>query len=278
MEDKTNDVTFDEYIMGRTSEEYQRLRRQAQIWESDTRRILKEIGIGSGANCLDIGCGPAEVSRVMGEVVGQNGRVTGVDSDGNLGREAFAVLEKTINSNFTFIEANIEEIDHLEGEPFDAIFIRFVLIHLRDPLAAMKKVYNWIKPGGYIIVQEYDFPAWEVYPEFDAWKEFKKVWYGVCEKAGRDVRIGLKLPSLFIDAGIGMPEGTDVVGRSGTLDRSLPMILAGYKSVLPVALKMGLTTETRSQLFYEQMQNAPKEKFHSTLSPLLVSAWAKKPL
>ena len=69
-------VTFDEYIMGRTSEEYQRLRRQAQLWEPATRRILQETGIGSGSICLDVGCGPAEVSRVMGEIVGPNGKIT----------------------------------------------------------------------------------------------------------------------------------------------------------------------------------------------------------
>ena len=274
----TNGVTFDEYIMGRTSEEYQRLRKQPLLWEPVTNRILEDIGVATGYNCLDVGCGPAEVSRIMGRMARPGGTITGIDTDAGLGQEAFGVLKDTIDCGFNFIEGNVEEIDTIEGHPFDVTFVRFVLIHLGDPLAAVKKIYSWTKPGGYIVVQEYDFISWEVYPEFDAWKEFKKVWYGVCEKAGRDTRIGLKLPSIFVDAGIGIPEGTDVVGRSGTLERAAPMILAGYKSVLPVALKMGLTTEARSQKFYEQMQNAPKENFYSALSPLLVSAWARKPL
>lgn len=278
MKDKTAGIAFDEYIMGRTSEEYQRLRRQALLWEPTTLRILEEIKITSGFNCLDVGCGPAEVSRLMGEMVGPSGTITGLDTDVKLGQEAFGVLKDTIECSFNFIEGNVEEIDTIEGQPFDVTFFRFVLIHLKNPLTAVKKVFNWTKPGGYIVVQEYDFSCWEVYPEFDAWKEFKKVWYGVCEKAGRDTRIGLKLPSFFVDAGIGMPEGTDAVGRSGNLERAAPMILAGYKSVLPAALKMGITTEARSEKFFEQMQNASREKFHSALSPLLVSAWARKPL
>ena len=278
MKDTTGSIPFEEYIMGRTSEEYQRLRRQALLWEPYTHRILEEIGLTRGFNCLDVGCGPGEVSRLMGEMVGSEGTVTGIDIDGKLGHEAFGILKETTDSRFNFVEANVEETDDIQGAPFDVTFARIVRIHLADPQAALKKIYGWTKPGGYIVVQEYDFHCWEVYPELDAWKEFKIVWNGVCEKAGRDIRIGLKLPSFFVDAGIGFPGGRDVVGRSGSLELALPLILAGYTSVLPIALKFGITTEARSQAFYEQIQNAAKDTFHSVLSPLLVSAWAQKPL
>ena len=44
-----------EYLMGRTSAEYQRLRAQAAVWEASTVRALKAIDLQQGMNCLDAG-------------------------------------------------------------------------------------------------------------------------------------------------------------------------------------------------------------------------------
>ena len=76
---------IDDYIMGRTSEEYQRLRAQAKLWDFATQRVLRDAGLRPNMRCLDIGCGPGEVMRLMGETVGLTGHVTGIDIDGKLG-------------------------------------------------------------------------------------------------------------------------------------------------------------------------------------------------
>ena len=79
------DVPDDGYVLARTSEEYQRLRRQAQLWEQVTAQALDRVGIGAGMRCLDVGCGPGEVMRLMAGRVGASGRVTGLDNDGRVG-------------------------------------------------------------------------------------------------------------------------------------------------------------------------------------------------
>src|SRR5512143_2557560 len=108
-------VTLDAYPLGRTSPEYQRLRLQAKMWEPTTQRVLQEIGLRAGMRCLDVGCGPGEVMRQMGEIVGPSGQVTGIDLDGRLGREALDVLSTTTDSQFTFVEANVEAIEAAPG-------------------------------------------------------------------------------------------------------------------------------------------------------------------
>jgi hypothetical protein len=50
-------------VMGQTSQEYQRLIRQARLWEPATARILGQAGAGPGMHCLDVGCGPARWGR-----------------------------------------------------------------------------------------------------------------------------------------------------------------------------------------------------------------------
>ena len=114
----------DDYILGRTSEEYQRLRWQARLWEPTTARVLDQVGIGPGMRCLDVGCGPGEVMRLLAERVGASGQVTGVDSDGRLGREALAILRARVPGRFEFVEADVEATEELAGGPFDLVCSR----------------------------------------------------------------------------------------------------------------------------------------------------------
>jgi ubiquinone/menaquinone biosynthesis C-methylase UbiE len=266
-----------DYILARTSDEYQRLRLQAKMWEVATRRLLQQVGLQAGMNCLDIGCGPGEVMRLMGEIVGPIGHVTGIDSDGKVGREALGVLQATGNCDFTFIEHNVESVEEIVGQPFDVTFARLVLIHVRDPIAVLRKMHSWTKPGGYIIVQDYDLRTVDAYPRLAALAEFERVLLGGLERLGRDARIGYKLPAYFVEAGIGRPDGTDVSGLVGSLEQYGPMFQAGYRSLLPGALQMGLTTETRSEQYLKEMEEAVRGgQYHAVMMPLLIGVWRRK--
>lgn len=98
----------DDYFLGKASAEYQRLRAQAKLWEEATKRVLLKAGVRAGMSCLDIGCGPGEVMRLMGEIVGPEGCVTGVDVDGNIGREAVDMLRTIASGQYTFHEIDVE--------------------------------------------------------------------------------------------------------------------------------------------------------------------------
>lgn len=76
-------------------------------------------------------------------------------------------------------------------------------------MAFLRKMMTWTKPGGVMMVQEHDFESWETYPKLDeivAIQTFRTV----AEKAGHDLRLGFKLPTYFIEAGLDAPDGTDV--------------------------------------------------------------------
>ena len=273
---KPSDESLDSYVMGRTSEEYQRLRQQARVWEASTEQILRRIGLREGMNCLDVGCGPGEVMRLMGETVGEPGRVTGLDVDGKLGQEMLEVLNATTKSNFAFVEGDVEAMDEVSGQPFDVTYARLLLLHVQDPIGVLRKLYDWTKPGGHIVIQDYDFRTMDCYPELEAYAEFDEVFFEVYRKSGRDTRIGHKLPVYFAQAGIGLPDGTDVAGHLMSLDQTRGMVQAVYRSVLPRAIELGITTEARSQAFFEEMTEAPGDQY-SFLWPLMLGAWKRKP-
>ena len=276
MGSKPPDETVDSYVMGRTSEEYQRLRRQAKVWETSTVQLLRRVGLREGMSCLDVGCGPGETMRLMGETVGRAGNVVGLDVDGKLGHEMLGVLKASGESNYSFLEGDVQEIDEVAGERFDVTFARLLLLHMQDPVGVLRKLYAWTKPGGYVVVQDYDFRTMDAYPRFEAYDEYDKVFFGVYEKSGRDTRVGSKLPVFFVDAGIGPPDGTDVAGHLMPFEQAGGMVKAVYRSVLPRALQLGITTEARSQAFLKEMDEGTGEGYYSFLWPLLIGAWKRK--
>jgi ubiquinone/menaquinone biosynthesis C-methylase UbiE len=271
------DLPDDDYVLGRTSEEYQRLRWQARLWEPITVRVLDQVGIGPGLRCLDVGCGPGEVMRLMAERVGASGQVTGVDNDGRLGREALAVLRTTVPGRFEFVHADVETTDELPGGPFDLVYVRLLLQHLHDPAAMLGKLYAWTRPGGVMLVQEFDGHTMGIWPQLATWGEFERVLYGVFEKTGRDARFGQKLPLHFAAAGLGEPDGTDVAGLLLPLAEIGVMFQAVYQSIRPVGLRLGLTTEADGQAFLAEIANVTHQRRGVGMSPLLVSAWKRKP-
>src|SRR5206468_4897294 len=94
---------FDDYLMSRTSDEYQRLHIQALTWEKITNRVLMEAGLGEGMDFLDVGCGTGNVMRLAGNIVTNSGSVTGMDIDEKIGIESLPLLQQLNNSKYSFV-------------------------------------------------------------------------------------------------------------------------------------------------------------------------------
>jgi ubiquinone/menaquinone biosynthesis C-methylase UbiE len=93
----------DNYLLGHSPDEYERLLRHGRMQEPATRRVFHAVGLRPGWTCLDIGCGPGAVMQVMGELTGPSGEVTGIDRDAKAGREAVERLQATGTSRYRFI-------------------------------------------------------------------------------------------------------------------------------------------------------------------------------
>src|SRR5260370_23029012 len=90
----------DDYVLGHSADEYERLRRQAQTLAPVTTRLFHAIGLQPGWSCLDVGCGPGETMRLMGEFAGPSGEATGLDRDAKAGYEAIGRLAPTGTSRY----------------------------------------------------------------------------------------------------------------------------------------------------------------------------------
>jgi SAM-dependent methyltransferase len=270
--------THDDYVLGREAEEYDRLRWQARLWERETATLLDRAGLSPGARCLDVGSGPGETMRLMAERAGPTGQVIGVDSDERLGRDALDRLHADGLRRCDFVPADIEADDIPEslGEAgFDLVFARLLLIHLTDPVAALRRMWRWTAPGGVLVVQEFDLRTVDVDPPLDVVRR----WHDLFAGLGSDGRLGHRLPALFRDAGIGEPDDTHVAGRLERFDTTLSYMLAAtYRSARPAAVKLGVITEEEGAAWFADLTTAVGTAgHHAALWPLLIGAYKRKP-
>src|SRR5260370_39008836 len=78
----------DDYILGHSPEEHERLLRQGRMQEPATRRGFHAVGMRPGWTCLDIGCGPGAIMQLMGELAGPSGGGTGMHPEAQARTEA----------------------------------------------------------------------------------------------------------------------------------------------------------------------------------------------
>jgi len=268
-----------DYLLGHSTEEYDRLRRQAEMLAPATRRLLRSIGLRPGWTCLDVGCGPGETMRLMGEIVGPSGEVTGLDRDAKAGREAIERLQATGTGQYRFIEANMESTDEIGGELFDLTFARLSLQFARDPVAVLRRMYSWTKPGGYIAVQDYYARTMNLYPKPEACSELLRVIFETIERSGQDMEFAFKLPVYFVEAGIGAPDGTDMNLPMTAFEPFITMYQTFCRSLLPKSIDLGITTEARMQSVFRDLEQATAEdRQYSALWPLMIGVWKRKPM
>lgn len=270
--------TTDAYALGRTRQEYERLRVQSRAWEAATSRLLDQVAPAAGASCLDAGCGPGETMRLMAQRVGPAGRVTGIDIDARLGAQALTMLHDAGHRQCRFAPHDITADEPLPGGPFDLVYARLLLYHLPQRVNVLRRLWDAVAAGGHLLIQEYDLRSIGILPTLDSLDELRRVLMEAFTAAGCDVQIGARLPELFAQAGIGAPDGTDVSGHLEPLGEARRMFTAAYTSVLPTAIAHGITTEqhaaaTRSEI----TRDANRFPDRPTLWPLLIGAWKHKP-
>jgi ubiquinone/menaquinone biosynthesis C-methylase UbiE len=265
----------DGYVHARDADEYQRLRDQALMWQSATEALLDQVGLAPGMNALDVGSGSGAVMRLMADRVGPEGSVTGIEIDAKLGGQAIAALRAEGGAKFHQIEANVLDLETVPGAPFDFVFCRLFLMHMQDPVAVIEKMQGWVKPGGVIAAQEFDFGSIAVEPLCPAMAEFNRLFEGVFRGHGRNLRAGRQLPMQFEAAGIGFPDGTLAEAKFLPLKLIAPMLIGVYQSLFASAVELGIADPVRAEAFKQDITEAGEDGRYYCLTPILIGAWKR---
>jgi SAM-dependent methyltransferase len=225
-------VTSSRYAIhgGRPGRE--RLRVLNRVTAETTDELLRRVGIGPRARCLDVGCGGGDVTAMLARLA-PDGFVVGTDTDQTVLSLARAEAADAGLRNVEFRREDITRPADL-GAAFDVIYARFVLTHLADPGDAVTTLRRRLTPGGVLIVEDIDFTGHFCYPPSGAFQRFVALYSRVVRARGADPDIGPRLPGLLAAAGLD-DVGVRVVqpaGFSGDVAAIAPLTLEAIAASL----------------------------------------------
>ena len=266
------------YVMGHSDRERKRLALQASILHPLTMDFFKRAGIGEGMHVLDVGCGVGDVSMIVAELVGPTGSVTGIDIDAEAVSVAREKASEKGHAHARFEESGIANFP--AGIAYDAVVGRHILIHLTDPVGALKTAFSLLKPGGVAAFHEYDLvhyiPGYPTKPLNESISAFFSSFFGTM-LAGD---IALRLPGFFLQSGFVNPQSraealVDVAAGS----KFHEWLAETVRTILPKVQMMGGPeppvgdVETLAERLREEAQRIGG----SIVSPMMVGTFAKKP-
>ena len=220
--------------------EAQRLVRQAEVHADGTRWLFQQAGLKPGMKVLDVGSGIGAVAMIAAEFVGPAGHVVGVDSNAGVLNVARARALEAGLTNLSFVDADLHSAD--VGVGFDAVVGRSVLMHVADPVAALRSLSRHIHRGGIVAFREVDASsAWTSIPANQLLKEFSSFWVALVQSLGIHPTMGSDLYRTFVEAGLPPPRMHRDAAIGGGPDWAGYDYLSEMSSAAKVlALKAGL--------------------------------------
>jgi SAM-dependent methyltransferase len=148
----------------------------ASVLRSQTWRTVENSAahlaphLTAGMRVLDVGCGPGTITADLAHRVAP-GEVIGIDPDAGVLEKARANAEGA--PGVGFVVGDAADLSSTGG-PFDVVHAHQVLLHLTDPVAALREMIRVTRPGGIVATRDCDYAGIVHHPHdprLDRWLE-----------------------------------------------------------------------------------------------------------
>jgi SAM-dependent methyltransferase len=234
-------------------------------------RCLDRLPFADGWRCLEVGAGHGSITRWLADRVGPSGKVIATDVDpARLDDLAAQDLPNVL----------VLRHDVITEEPpdtqFDLVHARFLLAHLDDREAVLRRLVGWLRPGGWIVIEDIDYSALGFVP-IEQSELFESVVDAVLRfvvsNSSFDSAFGRRLPGLLRRNGL-----ADIGSEGSTvlIDGSSPQI--GYVTEGLHRLRDALVAH--AGLLDAHIAAAVRlcaDPTFGVLAPLHIAAWGRRP-
>jgi SAM-dependent methyltransferase len=264
------------YSLGSGDPELARLEGQAELLREPTRVLLAASGIAPGMRVLDLGTGLGHVAAAVADLVGADGEVVGLDIDPrmlDLARARTGHLPQV-----SFVEGDVAR--WRDEQPYDAAVGRLILFHLPDPVGVLRHHLEVVRPGGRVVMLDYDIGGLRAEPSEPLTDRMKALIIAAFRAVGADPTIGSRLPRILADAGAEDVGGLAVAQYLASDDPVGPAMLSGVvRSLAPAMVAHGLATEAELDLdtLAARAATALQATGSVLVPPILAAAWGRRP-
>jgi ubiquinone/menaquinone biosynthesis C-methylase UbiE len=264
------------YVLGNAPEELTRLDRQAEAIGRASRLLLQSAGISSGMRVLDLGTGLGHLARMVGEMVGPDGAVVGIDRS----REAIAVARERTQqigaAHVSFAEADVA--GWRASEPFDAVVERLVLFHMADAAAVVRHHRQNLRADGLFVAIDFDIGACRTEPRLRFMEDIIGWVSDAFRAAGASPCIGARLALILEEAGLQNVTTLGIQAYVPPHSRAGAILLAGVVRSLSTAIvQHRIATEEQLDLptLEDRIADELRQADAVMLPPTVVGAWGR---
>lgn len=263
------------YILGTDRDELHRLGLQHQVWSAEALSAWDRAGFTAGDILLDLGCGPGFCTTELAYIVGEQGKVIGVDKSSHY----IDFLQHKATAYDLPIEGVALDFDDLVLEPdsLDGVYCRWALAWVGNPNEVLAKVYRALKPGGKLVIQEYyDWSTHQTEPALpgisfaiaQCLRSFK-------EQIG-DVDVGRHIPAYLTQHGMKLVSTRPIAKIARPRDATWQWPKSFYNVYFPKLVTAGYMSTLQMEEAFADVEALEQRQDATLLCPLVIEVIAEK--
>ena len=220
------------YVHGYDPRENLRLQDQAATLED---LLHGDTAYPAGSRVLEAGCGVGAQTVILA-AHSPGTDIVSIDVSESSVAQARQAVAAAGFANVALQQADIFNLP-FAPDSFDHVFLCFVLEHLAQPVAALKKLVSVLKPGGTLTAIEGDHGSTFFHPDSEAAHRAIRCQVELQARAGGNALIGRQLFPLLQAAGL---DDVRVSPRMVYVDASRPGLIDGFTKKTFTAMIEGI--------------------------------------
>jgi ubiquinone/menaquinone biosynthesis C-methylase UbiE len=205
-------------------------------------RMVELCPIAGGSMLLDVGCGIGSEATRLAYAVGQTGKITGIDNSEAMIREAQR-RASALSVPVHFELGNAHNLPFGDAS-FDLCRAERVLLYLEDPAKAVAEMARVTRPGGRVILFDFDYNSFFIDSDFAAMTRHIEA---LLAGDPRNPLIGRMLPHLLRTAGLKV----NLIEQT-TLFPTVAMARRIYAGALSKGVTAGLFTSADIDAWWQE--------------------------
>jgi ubiquinone/menaquinone biosynthesis C-methylase UbiE len=213
-------------------------------------RMLELCPLAHGSVVLDVGCGIGNEATRIASRVGNTGKVYGVDSSETIIEEA----RRRVGGLELSLEFQVGDAHSLTFKEsfFDTCRAERVLLYMEDPAKAIAEMARVTRPGGLVIVFDFDYNAFFIDSDFAPMTRHIEA---LLAGDPRNPLIGRELPHLMRKANLKV----DAIEQT-TLAPNLAVARRIYAAALSKGIEAGLFTAVDVEEWWREQEAMERDR------------------